>query len=306
MEWEQVRQQIEDDDREKWDLTVPASVVRVEPNGLLRIQNNGTAKLLGLSDNAISQLCQRLAIPVKYFKRLPPEMQSGLANFDLERIRDSHFLLRAKNSTVRAVLSDRYVTYNNRAVIETVVTAIQTERLSVKNFVLEDEIMFIKLVSADVADEVLQLRIGVMISNSEVGAGQVKVEPFLFRKPCTNDLIVAEEVAFRHSHVHISVEEFTYQIAAGVKSGMQLAQRAVTSAWTAAETRVPEPVAEINRLGGEMRLSKKLLDSVHAAFREEPSSTRWGVVNSFTRAAQRLSPVARIEVERLAGRLLAA
>ena len=36
----------------------------------------------------------------------------------------------------------------------------------------------------------------------------------------------------------------------------------------------------------------------------EPRATRFGVVNSFTRAAQRLQPIERIVVERLAGRLL--
>ena len=38
----------------------------------------------------------------------------------------------------------------------------------------------------------------------------------------------------------------------------------------------------------------------------EPRATRFGVANSFTGAAQRLQPIERIEVERLAGRLLAA
>src|SRR5439155_17725357 len=29
------------------------------------------------------------------------------------------------------------------------------------------------------------------------------VEPFVFRKPCTNDLIVSREKSFRHAHIHL-------------------------------------------------------------------------------------------------------
>ena len=32
---------------------------------------------------------------------------------------------------------------------------------------------------------------------SEVGLGSVSVDPFVFRKPCTNDLIVMQEKSFR-------------------------------------------------------------------------------------------------------------
>ncbi len=63
---------------------------------------------------------------------------------------------------------------------------------------------------------------------------------------------------------------------------------------------------EIEQLGREWNLQMRVRAAVLAAFEAEPRATRWGLANSFTRAAQRLSPVERIELERLAGRLLAA
>ena len=41
-------------------------------------------------------------------------------------------------------------------------------------------------------------------------------------------------------------------------------------------------------------------------WRSEPEPTRFGVTNAFTRAAQKLRPLQRIEVERFAGTLLEA
>jgi hypothetical protein len=68
---------------------------------------------------------------------------------------------------------------------------------------------------------------------------------------------------------------------------------------------VPNPTREIEQLGREWNLDTRVRAAVLAAFEAEPRATRFGVANSFTRAAQRLQPMERIEVERLAGRLLA-
>jgi len=61
----------------------------------------------------------------------------------------------------------------------------------VKSFVLEETHMFLKIISEDIVDRGAGLKAGIMIGNSEVGMGSVSVEPFVFRKPCTNDLTLA-------------------------------------------------------------------------------------------------------------------
>lgn len=306
MNWETIKQQVLEDDHEKWDLNVPTASLALNTSGLLEVSSNGNSGKFGLTEHAITQLCQRLSIPARYFKRLPKEMQAQLANYDLGRLDDSTFLMRGKGQAIRAVLSDKYVAYNNRQVIEAVSAAIAGDGLAVKSFVLEERFMFIKLVSVTLADEVLELKTGVMITNSEVGCAQVAVEPFLYRKPCTNDLIVAEEAAFRHRHVDYSADKFNSRVAESIATGLKLAEGALARAWTAAQTNVADPKAEIERLGKHLKLSEKFVNEVQLAFQQEPVGTRWGVVNGFTRAAQKLGPVQRIEVERLAGRMLAA
>ena len=62
-------------------------------------------------------------------------------------------------------------------------------------------------------------------TNGHMGA----VEPFVFRKPCTNDLIVSQEKSFRHAHIHLTEYEMTRRMAEVVSEGFRLASYALDS-----------------------------------------------------------------------------
>jgi len=115
-------------------------------------------------------------------KRLPAEMQAELANYDLNRLPETGFLIRGKGEAIRAVLSDRYAPYNNHEVIEAAEATVKDHELMVRSFALEDCAMFLKLTTSTLTDRTLELKAGVMIGNSEVGFAQVTVEPFLYRQ----------------------------------------------------------------------------------------------------------------------------
>jgi hypothetical protein len=56
-------------------------------------------------------------------------------------------------------------------------------------------------------------------TNGHMGA----VEPFVFRKPCTNDLVVSKEKSFRHAHIHLTAHELTRRMAEAVSNGFRVA-----------------------------------------------------------------------------------
>ncbi len=90
----------------------------------------------------------------------------------------------------------------------------------------------LKLTSKSVTDQALQLKAGVMIGNSEIGFAQVTVEPFLYRLPCTNDVILTEGTGFRHRHANSSAEKFSERIAQGILHAVRLVETAVfTLTW---------------------------------------------------------------------------
>jgi hypothetical protein len=170
MDWKDIEQQITQDDQHKWDRKASGRELRIAPTGKLeRLNGNGEPSLYSLSDLATSEMCQKLDIPVAYYRRLPGEMQARVANYDLERLNGSSYLLRGKGEWIRAFLSADYVPYNNAQIADAIQGLLREAPVSVKSFVLEETHMFVKVVAGDLASA--GLKAGVMIGNSEVGMG---------------------------------------------------------------------------------------------------------------------------------------
>ncbi len=163
-----------------------------------------------------------------------------MANYDLNRQNGKSFLLRGKEDWIRAFLSAEYVAYNNSEIAETVEGLLAKGALTMKSFVLEETHMFFKIISDEIWDVDSGLKAGIMIGNSEVGMGSVSVEPFVFRKPCTNDLIVSQEKSFRHAHIHLTSHELTRRMAEAVSDGFRVASSVLDVFLKSRE----EPIAE--------------------------------------------------------------
>jgi hypothetical protein len=99
MDWKTVAEKINQDDQSKWDRGVSGKKVRVSSNGRLEFSNgNALPDSYSLSEVATTQMCQKLEIPVKYYRRLPDEMKATVANFDIKRLNRNSYLLRGKAS----------------------------------------------------------------------------------------------------------------------------------------------------------------------------------------------------------------
>lgn len=308
MEWTQVEERIVEDDRNKWDRKAAAAKLRISTSsGLLDVGNADRAPdRYSLSELATTQMCQRLGIPVPYYRRLPDQLRAMIANHDFDRLGDSAFLLRGKNEWVRAFLSSDYVTYNNSHVAETVKALLDGGPVSVRSFVLEETHLFLKIISDEIVDRDSGLKAGVMIGNSEVGTASISIEPFVYRLTCTNDLVVSKEQSFRHSHTRLTVDELRKGTALAISIAFKVASSALDQFLKTREELVPDPVETIRQLAEARKLSRKFADEVASSYAVEPEPTRFGVINAFTRAAQKLGPLQRIEIERFAGTLIEA
>lgn len=307
MDWKSVSEKIVQDDQNKWDRKVSGQELRVSERGALQLSNGSdTGATYSLSEVATSQMCQKLDIPVKYYRRLPDEMKAAVANFDIGRLNGHSYLLRGKGDWIRAFLSDEYVAYNNSEIGETVQSLLGNGALTMKSFVLEETHMFLKIISEEICDVESGLKAGIMIGNSEVGMGSVSVEPFVFRKPCTNDLIVSQEKSFRHAHIHLTAYELTRRMAEAVSEGFQVASSVLDAFLKTREVKVVDPLEVIRKIAEERKFSQKITDEVVSSYLVEPEPNWFGVINSFTNAAQKLGPLQRIEMERFAGTLLEA
>src|SRR5215472_979016 len=168
MDWKSVAEKIIQDDQNKWDRKVGGQELRVSSSGALEFPNGNSAlATYSLSEVATSQMCQKLEIPVKYYRRLPDEMKATVANFDIGRLNGHSYLLRGKGDWIRAFLSAEYVAYNNSEIAQTAESLLRNGALDVESFVLEETHMFLKIVSEDIVDREAGLKAGIMIGNSE-------------------------------------------------------------------------------------------------------------------------------------------
>ncbi len=178
--------------------------------------------------------------------------------------------------------------------------------VSVKSFVLEETHLFLKIISDEIVDSATGLKAGIMIGNSEVGLGSISVEPFLYRKACTNDLVVTQEKSFRHAHIHLTVSELRNRMADAISNAFKVAATVLDTFLLTRGELVADPVETIRQLAEGRKMSQKFVDEVVSSYAAEPEPTRFGVINAFTRAAQKLGPLQRIEAERFAGTLIEA
>ncbi len=306
MDWDTIETKLARDDQDKWDTKVWGGRLSMRSDGKLAIlKENEVSDSFSLTELATGQLCQKLGIPVRYFHRLPDGMKAFVANYELHGIDHSrHFLLRGRGDRIRAFLSARYVTYNNAQVIECLQALLKEAPVMIRRFILDDSQMYLKIVGLEMVEKTCGLKAGVMIGNSEVGLAPVSVEPFVYRQPCTNDLVVADEITYRHRHIHVKVSELAGRLAEAIKQAFDAAHSLSAAFRQSRDEVITEPVETIRRLGGQARLYEPFVDRVVESYDREPEPTLFGVINAFTRAAQELPPLARIEVERFAGRVL--
>ncbi len=76
MDWKTIEEKIIQDDQSKWDRKANSKELRVNQEGAIELSCNGDSSRYLLSDLAIAQMCQRLEIPVAYYRRLPGEMKA--------------------------------------------------------------------------------------------------------------------------------------------------------------------------------------------------------------------------------------
>ncbi len=305
MEWNEVTGRIVEDDRGKWDRKLTGAALQVGTQGALVARDRSAEpEEFDLSELAATQFCDRLSIPSTYYRRLPAEMKAVVANFDLGRLGDREFLLRGKGRYVRAFLSGGYVTYDNAQIAEVTENLLRSGELRVKSFTLEETHCFLKVVSEEPVDPTSGLKAGIMIGNSEVGLASLSVEPFVFRKACTNDLVVSDDKAFKHAHVHLTANELSRRMAEAIGETFRVACEVLDTFLKTKSDPVPDPIALIRKLAEDRKMSQKLTDEVLGRYVAEPEPNRFGLINAFTGAAQTLAPLQRIEMERYAGSLL--
>ncbi len=208
----------------------------IAPQGkILAVVDNKTVVLDGLNGGgkpltnyAHRQMADLLKIPANYYDRMAAEQPDLLAHNINTWLHDKPAemrMLRTLDGRVRAVLSNKYRALDNFDLATVVLPELQAMNAQIISSELTETRMYIKAILPELSDtlpESLAWGVGhnhvggalnrrvyggggkvvsaIVISNSEVGAGTLRIEPSVFTVWCTN-LAIMMEAAMKKYHV---------------------------------------------------------------------------------------------------------
>jgi hypothetical protein len=286
-------------------------------------------------DRAHDQIAGHLKIPKRYYDRLYAELPELLdENVNrLLRHNPERRMIRTLDGRARAFLSDRYRRLDNGELARVVLPILgDIPDLRVESCAITEERMYIKAITPRVRGTVVgdEVCAGVFVSNSEVGAGKFRVEPFVYTLACTNGMVIPKTLGETIARVHIGrrvvADEDSYRIFSD--ETMQADDRAffmacgdvlraavdevrfrdlVTAMEAVAKGEPLQSVtAGIERLAQAEGLHATEQESVLTHLAAGGNLTQWGLVSAVTRAAEDVESYDRAtELEELGGKLLA-
>lgn len=280
-----------------------------------------------INNHAHGQLADHLGIPAKYYSRMAAEQPALLAaniNTWLKAEPSEERLVRVLNGRVRGFLSKKYRPLDNFDLANAVLPTLLKHRVQILSAELTETRLYIKGILPDLSEplpeglvwgsghtDITRVAPGlelppeqvalfrpegrgrivsaIVISNSEVGAGTLRVEPSVFTTWCTN-LAILVQAALKKYHVgrawevDSNFEVFADETRQKDDEAFFLKVRDVTAAAFSAE-QFQAAIAQIRSAGQKQIESPALPKVVEVAVRQLalPVGTKDGILNFLTR-----------------------
>lgn len=181
----------------------------------LAVQDVGEA--FPIDHFALRQMGERFKIPARYIDRLQkyPELVAHNIN-ELFRREPKKQLVRTLDGRVRAFLSDRYMRIDNYDVAKMILEYIRDAGAGLVSAEVTEKRLYLKAMLPGMEAEippppgvtmgqghtmfVNNVQGGIVVSNSEIGAGSVSIQPVVVTKQCSN-LAIFKDHGFARNHV---------------------------------------------------------------------------------------------------------
>lgn len=323
-------------DANKQDMLVDPGIMAMEFMGHegaqgphLRLGDNGGS--LPLGPVAHDQLGSWLGIPRPYYQRMlaeDPRLLTENVNTWLPR-QEGRRLVRTLDGRARAILSNAYRPLDNLPVMHAVLEGAKSHQLIVQSCEITERRLYLQLVSPALEAEVKvgqPVQAGLLVTNSEVGLGMVKLELLLYILRCTNGMIVGEGLKRRHVGRRLAGDDgvpidyqldtlmadqkaFQLQIRDNI-AGLLTDERfnAVVDRMKGAVAReIPAAAVKpaVENVTRRFNLTTTEGDSALANIIAGGDLNAWGLSNAVTRIANRTEDYERgIELERIGGQII--
>jgi hypothetical protein len=150
-----------------------------------------------LTNHAHGQIAQRVQIPQRYYDRMrqdAPALLSSNVNHWFQENPEPR-LIRTMNGKARAFLSNRYRVLDNYDLLQAIVPKLHGVGCKPESMDITERKLYLKCLFPKIEMEVSVgdiVQAGLVISNSEVGMGSLKIEPLIYRQLCKNGLIAPD------------------------------------------------------------------------------------------------------------------
>ena len=269
-------------------------------------------KSVPISDLAVGHLCGKLKVPSRYFNQLVDNGFNDLAadniNIWLED-NPKEFLLREYDGRIRGVLSGSYSVYDAPEILKTVAEVFDPDKFVLKGSYINEERLHLRFIQ----DEMMNipeedLYAGISLDSSDVGRSGLQVRFFVWKKVCTNGMMIAQSAAqlFRQKHIGINHEDFASGLTEGLERFYDLKDVVTDQIINTSKIPVKEDLEELlEDIKKATNLPDDSAEEVIEFMVKKYDRTQWGMINGITEVAQKYPLERRIELETIAGDLLA-
>lgn len=335
--------QLEDIKQNSKDYLVPATKLSMNDSGQVEFTNGKRIEVKPTS-HAHSQIASYAGVPKVYYDRLREEAPELLARNVNHGFGKQHEeggrggkaetrMVRTYHGDMRALVSSSYRRLDSYDMCEAVLPIVQEKKMQVVSSEITDTRVYIKALSPRKQTEIKKgdvVQYGLVISNSDVGAGSVRVEPLIYRLICTNGLICDTAINKKHvgrnmagddiqelltaQTIDLTEKAFWAQVRDVVLASMdpKRFEAEVQKLRDAADQKIqnfdiPDVVEMTMRtVGVSGDDTKNSIVAYLANGADGAGLTKWGLINGFTYAAQResISYDQSIEMERAGSKIL--
>ncbi len=156
-----------------------------------------------ITEHTHNQVAQKLQIPKRYYDKMRvenPDLLAENVNSWFNK-NNSKVMVRTIDNSARAFVSSRYRPLDNYDLMNAILPVLKDQQMSVKQSALTEQRLYLKTTFPGLQREVKVndvVEAGLIISNSEVGAGALKIEAMIWRLVCSNGMITAASLRKYH------------------------------------------------------------------------------------------------------------
>ncbi len=280
------------------------------------------------NQNAHRQIATWSDIPSKYYQKMPADLRAVNVNHWLKK-NPAKRMVRTLDGNVRAFMSDRYRVLDNFDLAQTILPVLsEVQDMQIVSSELTDTRMYIKALFPRIEGEIKQgdlVQSGVVISNSEIGKGSLRIEPLIYRLVCSNGMIsnisrkkyhvgraggVDDEAMEIFSDQTLQADDnaFWMKVRDTVRASIQQDSfdKILEDMRRTTDMRITaDPVEVVERVKRKFNLSDEERGGVLSHLIQGADLTGYGLLNALTRTSQDIDDYDRAtEFERMGGKVI--